>query len=266
MMSACPSGLQLARWEAGVAVGEQRQEWLAEHSRGCARCAALIAEIVAARRELFPRQSTAHIAAAAQTVIAAAAQQRAQRSGRWRRFRLLAGLSLLGAITTATTLPSRDSAPSPVLSPEAPATQAAVGKNGHLALQAFWQRGDVVVNVDEGFAFLAGDRLRFSYSAPAVGHLMIFGVDDRGQIVPYYGEGSLSSIPVEAGTKALLPGSVKVEQHHGNQRIFALWAAEPIDVTKVKVAVKQAMLGGDIARMATLNVAVEQASVLLRLP
>src|SRR5260370_340593 len=83
---------------------------------------------------------------------------------------------------------------------------------GWLALQAFCQRGDVVVSVDDGFAFHARDRLRFSYSAPAVGHLMIFGVDDRGRIFPYYGEGSLSSIPVEAGTNALLPGSIKLEQ------------------------------------------------------
>src|SRR5260221_12231104 len=106
-MAVFPSARQMARWEAGVVVGDHKREWLLEHSGGCARCAALISEIVAARRSLFPRESITTVTAAAQTVIAAAAQQRVQRSGRWRRFRLLARLQVLAALVVGGVMTSR---------------------------------------------------------------------------------------------------------------------------------------------------------------
>jgi hypothetical protein len=282
MMTACPSALQLARWEAGVVVTGQRHEWLIEHSRGCARCSALIAEIVAARRELFPQESRTDVVAAAQTVISAAAQQRAQRSGRWRRFRLLAGLQLLtGLMAAAFIAPmlkstTKSSSTSSSISWTKPSTQAELSSlaaaapveltKGRLVLQAFCTRGDVIFPIDDSAACLRGARLRLAYSVPAAGHLMIFGVDDRGQIFPYYGEGSLSSIPVGAEAEGLLPGSIGLDDRHGRERIFALWAAEPIDATRVKIAVTRAMVDGDVARVSTLNVGVDQTSVLLRRP
>ncbi|HEX3694057.1 MAG TPA: hypothetical protein VH374_01610 [Polyangia bacterium] len=270
MMTICPSVLQIARWEAGAAVTEQKREWLIEHSRGCSRCSALIAEIVAARRELFPRESAVDIAAAAQTVIAAAAQQRAQRSGRWRRFRLLAGIQVLVVLTAAALLSRKMNAPTRAgLSAEAVAAQAGARNKGQLVLKAFCKRGDTVLPVGDGAALVSGDRLRFGYSAPAAGHLMIFGVDDRGQIFPYYGEGSLSSVPVGAGSMALLPGSIELGDHHGHgrERIFALWAAQPIDAKRVQVAVTQAMVvGADVARVVALDIDVDQTSLLLRRP
>ncbi|MEA2697088.1 MAG: hypothetical protein QOI66_1359 [Myxococcales bacterium] len=266
MMTACPSALQLARWEAGVVVTGQRHEWLIEHSRGCARCSALIAEIVAARRELFPQESRADVVAAAQTVISAAAQQRAQRSGRWRRFRLLAGLQLLtGLMAAAFIAPKLNPSTQADLSSKAGAAPVELTK-GQLVLQAFCTRGDVIFPIDDSAACLRGARLRLAYSVPAAGHLMIFGVDERGQIFPYYGEGSLSSIPVGAEAEGLLPGSIGLDDQHGRERIFALWAAEPIDATRVKIAVTRAMVGGDVARVSTLNVGVDQTSVLLRRP
>ncbi|HEY2899715.1 MAG TPA: hypothetical protein VGL59_03990 [Polyangia bacterium] len=260
--------LQIARWEAGAVVTEQKREWLIEHSRGCSRCSALIAEIVTARRELFPRESTVEIAAAAQTVIAAAAQQRAQRSGRWRRFRLLAGVGVLTVLTASALLSRKVNPPvQATLSAEAVAAQAGARNKGQLVLQAFCKRGDIVLPLDDGAALMSGDRLRFGYSAPAAGHLMIFGVDDRGQIFPYYGEGSLSSVPVGAGSMALLPGSIQLDDHHGKERIFALWAAQPIDAKRVQVAVTQAMVvGADVTRVAALDIDVDQTSVLLRRP
>ncbi|HXI55405.1 MAG TPA: hypothetical protein VNO55_05070 [Polyangia bacterium] len=278
MMTACPSALQLARWEAGVVVTGQRHEWLVEHSRGCARCSALIAEIVAARRELFPQESRTDVVAAAQTVISAAAEQRAQRSGRWRRFRLLAGLQLLTGLMAAAFIapmvkPSTRPSTKPSTRPSTPAELSSKAGaapveliKGQLVLQAFCTRGDVIFPLDDSAACLRGARLRLAYSVPAAGHLMIFGVDDRGQIFPYYGEGSLSSIPVGAEAEGLLPGSIGLDDHHGRERIFALWAAEPIDATRVKIAVTRAMVDGDVAQVSALNVGVAQTSLLLRRP
>jgi hypothetical protein len=94
------------------------------------------------------------------------------------------------------------------------------------------QRGDIVFPLTVSDRFRSCDRVRFAYSVPAAGHLMIFGVDERGEIFPYYGEGSLSSIPVGGDTQTLLPGSIAFEDRRGMERIFDLWAADRRDASQ----------------------------------
>ncbi len=96
---------------------------------------------------------------------------------------------------------------------------------------------------------------------------MVLGVDDRGQIFPYYGEGRLGSVPAAAGAKVMLPGSIELDDHHGAERVFVLWAAAPIDAAAVKRAVAEALApDADITRAARLPLGLDQVSFLLRRP
>jgi hypothetical protein len=279
-MAGCPSGLQIARWEAGrVAAGEDSLD-LADHVRSCARCSARVAELADARGELFPGDAARESARVAHTLLVADAVRRARgaQQSRWRsRWAIRwAGLPVLaGAAAVFLLLPKpRDRAPAPTNGPEAinfssasGDGQAGVRAKGHLVVQAFCKRKDAVFPVEDGGTFLSGDRLRFAYSAPSAGNLMIFSVDDRGQIFPYYGDDSLRSVPVAAGARAMLPGSVELDDHHGLERVFALWAAQPLDGGQVRQAVASALAAaGDIGRVEKLGLAVDQVSYLLRRP
>ncbi|MEA2696548.1 MAG: hypothetical protein QOI66_819 [Myxococcales bacterium] len=273
----CPSGLQIARWEAGRgAVGEDGLR-LAEHVRSCARCSTRVAEIADARGELFPGDAARESARVAHALLVADAVRRARGAEpsrwRWRWAIRWAGLPVLaGAAAVFLLLPRlHNREPAAISESEAISGaddgQAGVRVKGHLVVQAFCKRKDAVFPVEDGGAFLSGDRLRFAYSAPSAGNLMIFGVDDGGQIFPYYGDDSLHSVPVAAGAKAMLPGSVELDDHHGLERVFALWAARPLDGAQVRQAVASALSSaGDIARVRTLGLSVDQVSYLLRRP
>jgi hypothetical protein len=97
---------------------------------------------------------------------------------------------------------------------------------------------------------------------------MIFSVDDRGEVFPYYEEGALKSLQVGAGAQVLLPGSVELDGHSGAERFYALWSERPIDASSVRAAVSAAMVGGGLAQSGRLGVGadVEQVSYLVRRP
>ena len=154
-----------------------------------------------------------------------------------------------------------------VASVRAPAAERRVLSKGGLAMRIYCKRQDAIFPVEDGAALFAGDRLRFAYTAPMAGYLMIFGVDDDGQIFPYYSEQSLASIPVAAAARAILPGSVELDGHHGLERIYALWSEKPIPGEPVRKAVADALASaGDIELAARLKVQGEQVSYLLKRP
>jgi hypothetical protein len=145
-----------------------------------------------------------------------------------------------------------------------------VRAKGGLAFEVYAKRGDRVFRVEDGADLLAGDRLRFAYTKPAAGHLMVFGVDDRGELFPYYEDGKLVSIAVAAGAQVMLPGSVELDAHKGWERVFAVWSEAAPDATAVRAAVREALAGagGDLRKVTRLGLGpeIEQASVLLRRP
>jgi hypothetical protein len=261
MTPACPSNRVIARWEAGRLLDGDERRWLEGHTRSCARCSSVVAEIAAARGDLFAADSGVEAARAAHTMMTIAAARAVPRR-RWRGWGGWAGAPLLvGAAAVLLLVPA--------LKPRQPSVMPPPGvrAKGQLAVEAFCKRADKVFPVGDGGAYYRGDRLRFAYSTPADGHLMVLGVDDRGQIFPYYGEGRLSSVPAAAGAKVMLPGSVELDDHNGAERVFVLWAAAPIDGGAVKRAVAEALAAGaDITRAARLPLELDQVSFLLRRP
>jgi hypothetical protein len=262
--SSCPSALRLAHWEAGGPDSNDDRQQMSEHVRGCARCGGLAEELDVARRELLIGDPSA-LLAAQRIAFAVAERYQDQRRRRWHMVgwvsaRAVAVAALLVVVAPHVHVPPRESTIATAVQ------EPGVWAKGRLVVEAFCKRGESVFRVEDGAALLAGDRLRFAYTAPQDGHLMVFGVDDGGQLFPYYGEGALASIAVGAGASVMLPGSVELDNHHGVERVFALWSPTPVDAAGVRRAVAQALASGDIARATRLNLPADQVSYLLKRP
>jgi hypothetical protein len=139
---------------------------------------------------------------------------------------------------------------------------------GHLIVETYCKRGDQVFPAGDGGDYMEGDQLRFAYTQDRPGFLMVFGIDDTGQVFPYYQEGRLAGTPVAAGARVLLPGSVELDGHKGWERIYMLWSDSQLADSAVRTAVSSALAsaGGDVRRISLLDLPVEQVSLVLRRP
>jgi hypothetical protein len=66
----------------------------------------------------------------------------------------------------------------------------------------------------------------------------------------------------------MLPESVELDDHHGWERIFAIWTPAPLGEDAIRSAVAAALAGvqGDIRQTSRLPLEAEQVSFLLRRP
>jgi hypothetical protein len=211
----------------------------------------VLADIASARALLLGADPEQASLRAARAILAAASERR--RSRRWLRW--LAPVVLVPAAAALLVLVR------PV--PQGTATK------GRLIVETYCKRGDAVFSAVDGADYLAGDRLRFAYTQDRPGFLWVFGVDEQGQIFPYYDrEDALTPRPVEPGAKVFLPGAVELDAHHGWERVFALWSGVPLTDEAVRAAVRRALTGadGDLLRATALDLPVEQVSLLLRRP
>jgi hypothetical protein len=250
-MSTCPSRLELARWEARPEPA--RPPELVQHVGACDRCASILAEISEARALLLGADPAEASARAARVILETARQRETSRR-RWLRF--LAPVVLVPA-AAALLLLAKPSMPSHGL-----------GIKGGLIVETYCKRADKVFLAADGDDYLEGDRLRFAYTQDRPGFLLVFGVDDKGQVFPYYDEHSLVGVPVQAGARVLLPGSVELDEHKGFERIFLVWSETPLSDAAVRssVASSLAAANGDVRRTSVLDLPGEQVSLLLRRP
>jgi hypothetical protein len=250
-MSTCPSRLDLARWEARPEPA--RPPEFVQHVEDCARCAEILAEISEARALLLGADPAEASLRAARVIVETAQQRKA---ARWRWLRFLAPVLLVPA-AAALLLLAKPSLPSHGL-----------GIKGGLIVETYCKRaGDVFLAAD-GDDYLEGDRLRFAYTQDRPGFLLVFGVDESGKVFPYYDEHSLVGVPVQAGARVLLPGSVELDGHKGWERIFLVWSETPLSDAAVRssIASSLAAANGDVRRTSVLDLPAEQVSLLLRRP
>jgi predicted ribosome-associated RNA-binding protein Tma20 len=259
---ACPSRFRIA---AGALPPD-----VAEHARACPRCAEALAELAQARAELLGPDPAARSLAAARGILAEVERRRRASRQRWLRFLPVA---LVPAAAAAVLVLAPVQRPGPgeragAVDEGAAPPAAGVRAKGALVVDAYCQRGDRVFAVEQGADFLAGDRLRFAYTTPAPGHLLVFAVDDTGALFPYYRDDALGAVPVAAGARVMLPGSIELDHHRGWERVFLLWSARAIDPQAVRAAVRAALAqaAGDVRRADRLAVDGAQASFLLRRP
>lgn len=263
----CPSRFDLAQWAAAKAT--ENQSPVAQHVAGCSRCEAYVDELGEARQMLLGNDPARASLNAARSILAAAEERR----GAWWRWKLLWPVALLPAAALIGVFAIVDRTPTNAnnvaMNEAAPSlTAPSVRTKGSFALTIVCKRGDSMFTLADGQAVQAGDRLRFEYTQPQPGFLMVFSVDDAGQIFPYYDESALHSVPVQAGNQVALPGSVELDDHKGFERVVALWSATPLEGQMVRAAVTQGLLavGGDVTKLGKLAVAAEQTSFLLARP
>jgi hypothetical protein len=248
-MSACPSRLELSRWEAEPE--PVRPVDFVSHVEGCARCSAILGDIESARSLLLGTDPAETSARAARVILAAVQERRSRR--RWLRF--LAPALLVPAAAALLLLVR-------------PRIEALDQVKGELVVETYVKRGAKVRLAVDGQDFLEGDRLRFAYTSGHAGYLLVFGVEDQGKIFPYYHDAALEGMYVEAGARILLPGSVELDNHRGWERIYAIFSDRqlPDDVVRRAVEAGLAAAGNDIRRLTALDLPVGQVSLLLRRP
>jgi hypothetical protein len=254
-MSACLSRLVLSSWEAEPEQGRSAE--IHNHVNACSRCSTIVADLSESRALLLGADPEATSLRAAKAILATAANRRPMRS-LWR-FLAPAMLVPAAAIALFALNPS-------VLSPTQTEGQGSARVKGQLIVEAFCKRGEEVFPLAEAGEFVEGDRLRFAYTKDAPGKLMVFSVDDNGVISPYYQESGLTPMPVVAGSKVMLPGSIELDNHRGWERVFAIWSASPLADDQVRKAVAAAFSAaeGDVRRVSSLDLPAEQVSFLLR--
>jgi hypothetical protein len=255
-MSACPSRLELSRWEAYPEA--ERPVELTSHVGQCGRCAEVFADIASARSSLFGSDPAAASARAARAILATVEAWRERR--RWLRFLAPA---LLVPAAAALLFVAR-----PGVRSHAGGDHSAVVAKGGFVLETYCKRGEQVFPASDGQDVLAGDRLRFAYTMDRPGFLLIFGVDDGGKIFPYYQENALVPVRVEAGARILLPDAIEMDGHTGWERIYAVRSDAQLGDDNVRAAVATALsaAGSDIRRATSLDLPGDQVSMLLRRP
>jgi hypothetical protein len=263
-MTDCVTRLELEQWEAKPE--PERSLDAGAHLRTCDRCAAALAELVSARQELLGTDPEGQSLLAARAILARVAERRRRA---WWRVPLM--LSPVAAAAMVLLVMTRFSPAPPAPDKISGATRhvaGAVRSKGTFLVEAFCKRGDSVFPVKDGDDFVVGDRLRFAYTKDQPGVLLVFGVDDSGRVFPYYRDDALAGVSAPAGAEVMLPESVELDDHHGWERVFALWTPAVLgeDVVRTSVAEALAACKGDIRQAAQLPVEAEQVSFLLRRP
>jgi hypothetical protein len=97
------------------------------------------------------------------------------------------------------------------------------------------KRGEQVLRGSSQKVLQPGDRLRFTYTAASVRYLAILSLDGAAQASIYYPAGTQAE-RVEPGTDVLLPSSVELDATLGEERIVAVFCAEPFEVEPLRAA------------------------------
>jgi len=84
-----------------------------------------------------------------------------------------------------------------------------------------------------------GTRIRFEVNASKPGYIAIVGIDGTGQSTVYYPFGAAQPIYVDPKTNSLLPGAVELDATPGDERFFAVYAAQPFALDDVMTALRR---------------------------
>jgi hypothetical protein len=122
-------------------------------------------------------------------------------------------------------------------------------------------------NVFEGrpnMCLRPGDRIRFAYSIGEDAYLIIANVDNDGRVTAYYPAGTGSSLFIRKAEQVFLPGSIRLDEYIGKERIFAVFTRKPIRFQAVESAVQKAWRQSkDIEKMETLPIDGYQVTILI---
>jgi hypothetical protein len=121
-------------------------------------------------------------------------------------------------------------------------------------------RAEGTPKLTDGALVHPNDEIRFSYSAPQAGEVLVVGLNERGEVFPYYPLQGTASASAVAGNDVMLDGSVVLDDTLGHERFYLLFTERPIQVSDVRAAVEAAHTSW---KSVELPLHAQQASLLL---
>lgn len=135
----------------------------------------------------------------------------------------------------------------PGIAPRAPMIAAKGDPALHVMARQHTGGEDHVFEVQDGAALRPGDAIRFAIDADG-GYLLVVSVDGAGQLSVYHPYGGDRSAPLDApGHRAVLDGSIVLDDAPGPERIWAVISDRPIAVAELRAQLAAIQAGGPSA-------------------
>ncbi len=229
----CVSDLRFDRWYAEELEPEESRA-VEAHLRDCARCQQRNQELrVQAEAFLRAYPLPARIDLGGRVVVPSGGKP--PRLSRWVFAWMCGALALATAVVWLVVLPKRDGAFSRHVAVQFPTVESsdeassATRLKGGARLGFFVKRDGRVMQGHDGFTVHPGDRLRFSVTIPEPRHVAILSRDGKGVVSECYPGGGRSR-KLAVSHDELLDSSVELDGTLGNERIIAVFCAEPFEV------------------------------------
>jgi Putative zinc-finger len=226
------SAFVLDRYALGSLSAEERTE-VEAHLESCAQCRAAEESAAALRRRfdehVLPR------------TIARVTQLRRRRWWRWTPLVLAPALAVAALLLFVR-----------------PPREPEYGFKGGPMLTVYARHGDRVFVVRDGQTLQPGDELRFVVTSWAGRHyVLIASIDGAGQASIYHPFGGSRSAAIGEG-RMELPGSVKLDETLGHERLYALFSQQPLDAAEVLRRLSHDGRFADDGSVATVQLAFEK--------
>jgi hypothetical protein len=116
--------------------------------------------------------------------------------------------------------------------------------SGVASFRVFATRGAEERRVRDGDTLARGNRLAFEYSLERPRYFMLLGIDATGAIVRYLPESDDAFLSATSGRR--LSEQIDVGSQRGDERLYALFASEPLSEVAARHAIARAV-GGALA-------------------
>ncbi len=105
---------------------------------------------------------------------------------------------------------------------------------GGVRLGFYVKRQDSVLEGRSGDVVHPGDAVRFSYSSPTAGYLIVVSRDGAGRVSVYYPDGDTrSAAQLPAGADEVLPGSVVLDDAVGPEVVHGILCRAPVPAARI---------------------------------
>jgi hypothetical protein len=237
MRTDCPSSLRLSLSLGEDELSQKERADIESHLAGCTRCRQRIEELKRERRALYERVPRLDL-------------KETRPRPRWRPALAATCACLLLAIGAWLFWGGEERPGGVAFKGEAPALSFRV------------EREDRVFEGRAHMQLRPGDRIRFAYSLGEDAYLLIINLDGEGKTTAYYPSGGGDSLAVEAGQKVFLPGSIRLDEYLGPERIFAVFTRKPLRVSEAEAAADRAWeRTRDTEKIETLSVEGYQVTI-----
>jgi hypothetical protein len=221
--SACISDMRFDAWFAHELDAAQL-ELLKGHLRGCEVCRQRELELLRDRARFEDANP------AAPAWLEAHARSAARK---W----LWSGLSAAAAVAVLAFLAS-------------PHERAGIRAKGGDSLSFYVRRGTEVHRGQPRESVLAGDKLRFAYTAPKSRYLTILSLDGAGHASVYYPAGT-NAAPIHAGSEVLLSSAVELDEVLGEERILAFFCDDALPIAPLLAELQQKRMSSRVPQACT---------------